>query len=120
MAEHNLFGREAEKRALDYLTANDYILLRKNYRFRKAEVDLLMQKDDLLICVEVKARSTNFFGAPEQFITSKKIRLLVGAVDHFIAERQLDLEVRFDIIAFTVKGSQWELKHIKQTFYPWQ
>jgi Holliday junction resolvase-like predicted endonuclease len=45
---------------------------------------------------------------------------LVGAVDHFIAERQLDLEVRFDIIAFTVKGSQWELKHIKQAFYPWQ
>jgi putative endonuclease len=45
---------------------------------------------------------------------------LVGAVDYFIAEHQLDLEVRFDIIAFTVKWSQWELNHIKQAFYPWQ
>jgi putative endonuclease len=51
MAEQNLFGKEGEKRALDYLTSNDFILLRKNYRFRKAEVDLLIQKDDLLICV---------------------------------------------------------------------
>lgn len=119
MAEHNLFGKEAEERALEYLKANAYTLLKKNYRYRKAEVDLLMQKEDLLICVEVKARSSTFFGAPEQFISSKKIRLLVGAVDHFIQENQLDLEVRFDIIAFTVKGKQWKLNHIKQAFYPW-
>lgn len=44
MAQHNLFGQEAEKRALAYLKQKNYKLLRKNYRFGKAEVDLLMQK----------------------------------------------------------------------------
>ena len=44
----------------------------------------------------------------------------MGAVDHFIDEHQLDLEVRFDIIAFTVKRNQWEINHIKHAFYPRQ
>ena len=47
-----------------------------------------MQKDQLLICVELKARSTDFFGSPEQFVSSKKIKLLVGAVDHYISSNQ--------------------------------
>ena len=72
MAEHNLFGKEAEKRALDYLTANDYNLLRKNYRFGKAEVDLLMQKEDLLIYVEIKARSSNFLVLQNNLLLQKK------------------------------------------------
>ena len=57
MAEHNLFGREAEKRALDYLTANDYILLRKNYRFRKAEVDIFntLQETEKFGDIRIKA-----------------------------------------------------------------
>ena len=120
MAQHNLFGQEAEKRALAYLKQKNYKLLRKNYRFGKAEVDLLIQKRETLVCVEVKTRSTAFFGSPEQFVSPKKIKLLEGAVDHFIAENKLDLEVRFDIIAFTVHASYWELKHIKNAFYSWE
>ncbi|MDA9851637.1 YraN family protein [Flavobacteriaceae bacterium] len=120
MAQHNLFGQEAEQRALHYLKQQGYTLLKQNYRFGKAEVDLLMQKDDNLICVEVKARSTDFFGTPEQFVSSKKKKLLVGAVDHFISSFEMNLEVRFDIIAFTIKQNQWKLKHIKNAFYAFE
>ena len=120
MAQHNFFGQEAEQRALQYLIKKGYRLLKQNYRFGKAEVDLLMQKDQLLICVEVKARSTDFFGSPEQFVSSKKIKLLVGAVDHYISSNQLDWEVRFDILAFTVKGEHWKVKHIKNAFYAFE
>ena len=51
MAQHNLFGQKAEQRALQYLIKKGYRLLKQNYRFGKAEVDLLMQKDQLLICM---------------------------------------------------------------------
>ena len=64
MAQHNRFGNEAEEKALDYLLQKGYTLLEKNYRYGLAEVDLLMQKKEKLICVEVKARSTDFFGTP--------------------------------------------------------
>ena len=70
MAQHNRFGNEAEEKALDYLLQKGYTLLEKNYRYGHAEVDLLMQKKEKLICVEVKARSTDFFGTPQSFISS--------------------------------------------------
>ncbi len=101
MAQHNRFGNEAEEKALDYLLQKGYTLLEKNYRYGHAEVDLLMQKKEKLICVEVKARSTDFFGTPQSFISSKKIQLIVSVVDHYIEVSDLDLEVRFDVIAIT-------------------
>lgn len=120
MAQHNLFGQEAESKALSFLTNKGYILLEKNYRFGKAEIDLLMKDDNILVCVEVKARSTDFFGSPESLISSKKISLLVGAVNHYIESHNVNLEVRFDVIAFTVKNQQWKCKHIENAFYAWE
>ena len=120
MAQHNHFGNEAEEKALDYLLQKGYTLLKKNYRYGHAEVDLLMQKKKKLICVEVKARSTDFFGTPESFISSKKIRLIVSVVDHYIEVSDLDLEVRFDVIAIIKKSEKWRIKHLKNAFYAWQ
>lgn len=120
MAQHNLFGQEAEKKAAQYFTEKGFTLLEQNYRYGKAEVDLLLHKDDILICVEVKARSTDFFGTPESFISSKKIKLLVGAVDHYLQENNLDWEVRFDVMAYIVKNNQWIEKHIEDAFHAWE
>ena len=55
MAQHNRFGNEAEEKALEKKKKKGYTLLEKNYRYGHAEVDLLMQKKEKLICVEVKA-----------------------------------------------------------------
>ena len=86
----------------------------------KQKLILLMKDDNILVCVEVKARSTDFFGSPESFISSKKISLLVGAVNHYIESHNMNLEVRFDVIAFTVKNQQWKCKHIENAFYAWE
>ena len=53
MAQHNLFGKQAEERALTFLIEKGYIFLEKNYRYRHAEVDLLVRHKNELICVEV-------------------------------------------------------------------
>lgn len=78
------FGKQAERYALNYLLQKGYFLLAKNYRYNHAEVDLLMQENKQLVCVEVKARNTTFFGEPESFINIKKIKNLVQATDFFI------------------------------------
>lgn len=67
--------------------------------------------------VEVKARSTHYFGEAESFISQKKIQLLVMAIDHYIQKNQLDVEVRFDVIAYHVNGAHWKQKHLKNAFY---
>ena len=72
MAEHNLFGKEAEAKAKAYLLNKGYALLEQNYRAGRAEVDLLMQKKEKLICIEVKARSTDFFELPSNLFPQKK------------------------------------------------
>ena len=113
------FGKHAERYALNYLLQKGYLLLAKNYRYNRAEVDLLMQKNNQLVCVEVKARSTAFFGSPESFISPKKIRNLVQAVDFFMEENHLNIEVRFDIIALLKRNNKWQIKHLKNAFYAW-
>jgi putative endonuclease len=49
---------------------------------------------------------------------AKKIKLLVEAVDHFVQSRELDVEVRFDLITYVFDGTHWEQNHITDAFYP--
>jgi putative endonuclease len=116
MAEHNELGKEGEKIALNYLLKNEYQIVEKNYRFLKAEVDIIAQKENILIAVEVKTRSTDYFGDPQDFINTKKIKLLVSAMDHYVIERDLDVVVRFDIIAILKQKNVFQIEHLKDAF----
>lgn len=114
------FGLEAELKAVNYLSSLGYEILERNFRFGKAEVDIIARHNDFLVVVEVKARTSVYFGLPESFVTPKKIKLLVGAVDYYIQKHQLDFEVRFDIITYLKINGKWTHDHIKDAFYPHQ
>lgn len=116
MAEHNELGNQGEKLAIDYLLKKGYKIVEKNYRFLKAEVDIIAQREKVLIAVEVKTRSTDYFGNPQDFISPKKIRLLVSAIDNYVLEKDLDVEVRFDIIAIVKQKNAFQIEHLKDAF----
>ena len=117
MNESYAFGQAAEQRTSTYFKSLDYSNLDQNYRYRSAEVDLIVKKNDLLISVEVKVRKSLFFGSPEEFVSPKKIKLLVMAMGHYIQSKELEVELRFDIIGFIYENAQWKLNHIKNAFY---
>ncbi|KAB8155894.1 YraN family protein [Kordia sp. TARA_039_SRF] len=117
MATHNELGIEGEKLAVSHLTKKGYTILETNYRFQKAEVDIIAQKAQTLVVVEVKTRTSADFGNPEEFVSKKKIQLLVKAVDYYITENDLDVEVRFDVIAILTQKANMSLNHIKDAFY---
>lgn len=117
MAEHNDLGEKGEQLAADYLVEHGYQIIEKNYRHHKAEVDIIAKKGNTLAVVEVKTRSTDFFGNPEEFVNQKKIKLLVSAINHYVVERNLDVEVRFDIIAIINKKSTFTIEHLEDAFY---
>jgi putative endonuclease len=117
MARHNDLGKKGEQLAVDYLEAQGYQILARNYRFEKAEVDILAKKDSILAAIEVKTRSTDDFGNPQDFVKPKQIQNLVKVVNAFIDEFALDLEVRFDIVAILKKGTQFEIEHLQDAFY---
>jgi len=99
MANHNDFGKIAEDMAADYLQKNGYIILARNFRFQKAEIDIIAEKGDIIIIVEVKARSTDAFMLPQEAVTKTKIKSIVSAANHYLEEADKKNEVRFDIIS---------------------
>lgn len=116
MAQHNDLGKKGEQLAIDYLVNKGYVILEKNYRFLKAEVDIIAQKDEVLAAIEVKTRSTAYFGNPEEFVNIKKIKLLLSAIDNYVIEKDLDVDVRFDIIAIIHQKNNTKIEHLEDAF----
>jgi len=118
MAEHNELGELGEQMAVNILLKKGYKIIERNWRYLKAEIDIIAQKNPkTLVIVEVKTRSNSFIGNPEEFVTAKKIKLLVKAANEYVISRKLDVEVRFDIIAI-VKNSKYEkIEHLEDAFY---
>ncbi|MCS3530225.1 YraN family protein [Chryseobacterium sp. JUb7] len=99
MATHNDFGKKAEDFAVEFLLKHHYKILVRNFRFQKAEIDIITEKDNLIVIVEVKARSTDAFILPQEAVTKTKIRSIVSAANHYLEEFSKNQEVRFDIIS---------------------
>jgi len=117
MAQHNQLGKKGEQLAVDFLLKNDYEIMERNYRFDRAEVDIIAKKDTTLAIVEVKTRSSADFGNPQDFVKPKQIKQLVKAVDEYVLVNKLDLEVRFDIIALVKDGKHFKIEHLENAFY---
>jgi putative endonuclease len=117
MAEHNDLGKLGEELAVDFLEKNGYEILEKNWTFQKAEVDIIALKAEVLAVVEVKTRSSIEFGLPQDFVKPKKIQLLVKAINEYVVQNDLDVEVRFDIVAIYKENSDFVIEHIEEAFY---
>lgn len=117
MAQHNELGKQGEALAVDFLQQNGYEILETNWTFQKAEVDIIAQKENILAIVEVKTRSTIDFGLPQDFVKPKKIQLLVKAVNEYVLQNDLDVDVRFDIVAIHKAGKQFKIEHLEDAFF---
>jgi putative endonuclease len=117
MATHNDLGKKAEDLAVEYLQKNSYKILVRNFRFQKAEIDIIAEKENLIVVVEVKARSTDAFMLPQEAVTKTKIKLIVSAANRYLEEFNKNQEVRFDIIAVLPdeKGNL-NIEHIENSF----
>lgn len=117
MAEHNEFGKVAEEMACNFLLEKGYKILERNFFYDRAEVDIIAGKGNFIIGVEVKARSTSFFGSPEEFVGKSKIKLLVKAMNEYVQRIESDKEVRFDIISIVKSKQSVSIEHLEDAFY---
>ena len=117
MAEHNELGKLGEELAVEFLQKNGYAILETNWTFQKAEIDIIAKKENTLAIVEVKTRSSLEFGLPQDIVKPKNIQLLVKAVNAYVNEKELDIEVRFDIIAIHKEGKSFVVDHLTDAFY---
>ena len=119
MAKHLDLGRQGEALARALLENSGYEIMDENWVFGKAEIDLIAYKDKVIIFAEVKTRTGNYFGEPEDFVDARKQRLLVEAAGEYIYLMNHQGEVRFDIISVLFdKQTNYTIKHIEDAFWP--
>ncbi len=118
MAEHNILGRRGETLALEMLRNDGYKILETNWRYKKDELDIIAMQGDELVIVEVKTRSTDYFGDPEESVDEAKMQRMVRAAEEYIEQNLLENECRYDIISIIINKNASKIRHIKDAFYP--
>ncbi len=116
MATHNETGKKGEQLAKEFLEANNYVILETNYRYKKAEIDIIALKNNILAIIEVKTRTSIDFGEPESFVNNKKIKLILETTNAYIDSKDIDYEVSLDIISVVI-GKTNEINHIENAYY---
>lgn len=99
------------------LRQKGYKILERNYRHGKSEIDLIAKGEGLLIFVEVKTRSSNTFGFPEEFVSENQQKAIIRAANHYVEEIDWKGDIRFDIMAIIVKQTVMQIEHLKDAFY---
>ena len=95
-----------------------YKILARNYRSGRAEIDIIATKDDLLIVVEVKTRETDKYGDPEESVGTSKINMLAQGIEDYMLDKDIDTNVRYDIISIIKNQYKTDLHHIEDAFWP--
>jgi putative endonuclease len=116
MATHNELGAKGESMAVKFLMAKNYQIIATNWRWQKAEVDIIAQNDKTLVFVEVKTRSSDTFLKPEEAVHDKKQQLLIEAAEAYCEANNIEMELRFDVVAIIHQGNKTITKHIEGAF----
>ncbi|MFN8298644.1 MAG: YraN family protein [Chitinophagales bacterium] len=118
MARHNETGKFGEEVALAHLLSKGHVLLCKNFRFKRAEVDLVTQCGRFIVFTEVKTRTNLNYGQPEEFVSKAKRKLMHQAAESYLFDNsKTETPVRFDIVSVTVTSAGHEIYHIEDAFF---
>lgn len=119
MADHNQRGNESEEIASRHMISKGYVILQRNWKAGKLELDIVARKDSTLIIVEVKSRKEDDIVDPLDAVDDKKIRRIILATDSYIRQNDWNGDVRFDLIS-VIRPFEGEtlIEHIEDAFYP--
>ena len=118
MANHLKTGEKGEALAREFIEQLGYIVQEQNWRYKRAEVDLIAKDGEILVFVEVKTRSTAIFGEPALAVSAKKQQLLADAASAYMEAVDHHWEIRFDIVSIILSEDSFELEHYKDAFFP--
>lgn len=111
-----VLGKKGEDMAERHLVRQGYRILERNYRAARGEIDLIALDQDTVVFVEVKTRTSDTFGAPEDSVFVRKQERMVQAALAYIKNKRLhQMACRFDVIAISRTGTN-RIEHIKNAF----
>lgn len=118
-AEALKWGKQAENIVCEYLISKGYTVRERNWRpsTSKSEIDLIAQKDDTLVFVEVKARSDKDLD-PAEAMTQEKIKNVVRGANSYLRNQDFDFYYRFDVAAVSGNAEDYKLDYLEDAFLP--
>ena len=110
-------GVNGEELAAEYLEGKGYRIVERNYRIRSAEIDLIAERDGVIVFVEVKTRLTKKYGRPAEAVTLNKQRKIIAAASVFMQrEEYAQRACRFDVIEVMFHNGECVLNQIESAF----
>ncbi len=111
-------GLQGEDHACRHLTQAGYLLLERNWKKGRAEIDIIAKKDDVLVFIEVKTRTNDLFGAPSAFVSEQQQARISSLAATYMRSIGHEWELRFDIIAiFIFPDGTYRLEHLQDAFF---
>lgn len=110
-------GRRGEQEAEQFLRAQGYGIVTRNYRCTYGEIDLVAQDRDILVFVEVRTQGGPTFGDPLESVTQRKQRQIAKAALHYVVRYRVENQpLRFDVIGISWNNSAPQIVHVKGAF----
>lgn len=116
-ASNREWGAFAENKAAEYLRSNGYIIREQNLLLGHIEIDIVAQKNNEIIFIEVKARNGENEDPAEAVDTKKRNKMIAGA-NIYLSHLKYDYYWRFDIITLTGTPKSYIIDHFPDAFYP--
>jgi putative endonuclease len=118
MADSHSLGKLGENLAVQHLLDSGYKILHRNWTSGRYEIDIIAEKAEFIVFVEVKTRTENYHLHPASAVTTPKQKLIILAAESYLARNNISKESRFDIITVISYGKTHEIDHIEDAFYP--
>lgn len=107
-------GRRGEDEALKFLETNNFKILSKNFRCKIGEIDIIAKKNEDIIFIEVKTRTSSKFGSPSEAVTYKKRLKILKVAEFFILINNIrDCNFRFDVIEVKKENEKFIINHLE-------
>uniref|UniRef100_UPI0040575219 YraN family protein n=1 Tax=Candidatus Electronema sp. TaxID=2698783 RepID=UPI0040575219 len=114
--DSSTIGRDGEDAAALFLKAQGYVIFERNCRLSSGEIDIVAQDGGCLVVVEVKTRRGSQFGSPFEAVDTRKQRRLAAAALEYMAERNLDMPLRFDVAAVFAENNAFRVELLRNAF----
>ena len=119
LKSNTVLGKIAEDHACSFLQNSGYRILERNWRYSHAEIDIIASKDGELVFIEVKSRSSLYFGEPSEFVSPSKELRIKAAAQRYMEQISYSWAIRFDIISIflDVLKRPIKLMHYEDAFF---
>lgn len=119
MASHNNLGNIGEEIGKDFFISKGFVIRDSNWRSHHYEIDFIAENDEFIVFVEVKTRTGNAFGEPEDFITDAKMQRILKAANDYILINNIEKETQIDVVSIVFQtDNTYRLTHFPDAITP--